>query len=208
MFFTFKAPSLRILALYSNTLEDPGVISDDNIGDSQLVYLKAALARVKSEGFKGALMTAHHHPAYTAGSIHGWSEQMLSQIDDISNQTGVWPHAVLSGHAHNYQRFTRLHGQTQIPYIICGNGGHGLAKLSRMGANPLRTPQALQVPSHTDKVTLENYDDQDYGYLRVVGTASQLRIEYQPASDGADAKTPDDFVTVDLATRKLVHFTG
>jgi hypothetical protein len=208
VFFTFKAPSLRILALYSNTLEDPGVISDDNIGDSQLVYLKAALARVKSEGFKGALMTAHHHPAYTAGSIHGWSEQMLSQIDDISNQTGVWPHAVLSGHAHNYQRFTRLHGQTQIPYIICGNGGHGLAKLSRIGASPLRTPQALQVPSHTDKVTLENYDDQDYGYLRVVGTASQLRIEYQPASDGADAKTPDDFVTVDLATRKLVHFTG
>ena len=53
-----------------------------------------------------------------------------------------------------------------------------------------------------------NYDDQDYGYLRVVGTASQLRIEYQPASDGADAKTPDDFVTVDLATRKLVHFAG
>jgi hypothetical protein len=35
-----------------------------------------------------------------------------------------------------------------------------------------------------------------------------LRIEYHPASDGADAKTPDDFVTVDLATRKLVHFAA
>jgi hypothetical protein len=57
-------------------------------------------------------------------------------------------------------------------------------------------------------VTLENYDDEDYGYLRVVVTASQLRIEYHPASDGAGAKTPDDFVTVDLASRKLVHFTG
>ena len=86
-----------------------GVSSDDNIGKSQLVYLKAALARVKSEGFKGALLIAHHHLAYTAGSIHGWSEQMLSQIDDICSETGVWPHAVLSGHAHNYQRFTRLH---------------------------------------------------------------------------------------------------
>jgi hypothetical protein len=41
-----------------------------------------------------------------------------------------------------------------------------------------------------------------------VVTPSQLRIEYQQASDGTDAKTPDDFVTVDLATRKLVHFTG
>ncbi len=87
-------------------------------------------------------------------------------------------------------------------------GGHGLAKLSKKGASALRTPQALQVPSHTDKVTLENYDDQDFGYLRVIVTASQLRIEYQPASDGDGAKTPDDFVTVDLATRKLVHFAG
>ena len=208
VFFTFEAPFLRILALYSNTLEDPGVIADDTIGASQLDYLKAALGRVKSEGFDGALILAHHHPAYTAGSKHGWSEQMLSQIDAICTQTGVWPHAVLSGHAHNYQRFTRLHGATQIPYIICGNGGHGLAKLSRKGAVPLRTPQALQVIGHADKVTLENYDDQDYGYLRVVVTASQLRIEYHPASDGDAAKTPDDFVTVDLASRKLVHFTG
>ena len=55
---------------------------------------------------------------------------------------------------------------------------------------------------------LENYDDEDFGYLRVLVTPIQLRIEYHPASDGAGAKTPDDFVTVDLATRKLVHFTG
>jgi hypothetical protein len=33
---------------------------------------------------------------------------MLAQIDAICEETGVWPHAVLSGHAHNYQRFTRV----------------------------------------------------------------------------------------------------
>ena len=208
VFYTFDAPFLRVLSLYSNTLEDPGVIADSHIGESQLDYLKAALGRVKSEGFKGALIIAHHHPAYTAGSKHGWSEQMLSQIDKICEATGVWPHAVLSGHAHNYQRFTRHHGQTQIRYVIAGNGGHGLAKLTRRGEPTLRTPQALQITGHADKVTLENYDDRDYGYLRVVVTAAQLRIEYHPASDGAGAKTPDDFVTVDLASRKLVHFSG
>ena len=58
---------------------------------------------------------------------------MLGQIDKACNDAGVWPHAVLSAHAHNYQRFTRLHGKTQIPYIICGNGGHGLAKLRQKG---------------------------------------------------------------------------
>jgi hypothetical protein len=208
VFFTFDTPFARILSLYSNVLEDPGVIADATIGSSQLDYLKAALGRVKSDGFKGALIIAHHHPAYTAGSKHGWSERLLSQIDDVCNIAGIWPHAVLSGHAHNYQRFTRHHGQTQIPYIICGNGGHGLARLSRKGAGALRTPQQLQTTGHADKVTLENYDDQDYGYLRIIVTAAQLRIEYHPASDGDAAKTPDDSVTVDLATRKLTVFAG
>jgi Calcineurin-like phosphoesterase len=207
VFFTFEAPFVRILALYSNTLEDPGIISDATIGDSQLVYLKTALQRAKSEGFEGALILAHHHPAYTAGSKHGWSVEMLSQIDAICNETGVWPHAVLSGHAHNYQRFTRIHGKTQIPYIICGNGGHALAKLQRKGESALRTPQPLKITGHADKVTLENYDDQDYGYLRIIVTKTLLRIEYHPASDGSGAKTPDDFVTVDLATRKLANIS-
>jgi hypothetical protein len=208
VFYTLEAPYVRILALYSNALEDPGVIADDHIGDSQLTYLSTALNRIKSEEFKGAVIIAHHHPAYTAGSKHGWSSKMVSQIDAICKKSGVWPHAVLSAHAHNYQRFTRLHGDTQIPYIICGNGGHGLTRLTRRGSTPLRTPQQLDVSGHADKVVLENYDDQDYGYLRVLVTPTQLRIEYHPASDGQEAKTPDDSVTVDLSTRKLVHFAG
>ncbi|MBV8815374.1 MAG: hypothetical protein JO271_12860 [Verrucomicrobia bacterium] len=52
----------------------------------------------------------------------------------------------------------------------------------------------------------ENYDDTGYGYLRLIVNSSQLRIEYHPASDGDSAKTPDDSVTVDLATRTLVQY--
>jgi hypothetical protein len=203
VFYTFEAPFLRILCLYSNTLEDPGVISDDLIGDSQLTYLKAALERVKAENFAGALIIAHHHPAYTAGSMHGWSVDLLAQVDAACKAAGVWPHAVLSGHAHNYQRFTRTHGKMEIPYIIAGNGGHGLAKLARKG-EVLRTPNVIQPGGKgKDEVTLESYDDADYGYLRVVVTAKTLTIEYHPASDGAGMKTPDDTVTVDLATRTI-----
>jgi hypothetical protein len=203
VFFTFEAPFVRILCLYSNTLEDPGVISDENIGDSQLTYLKAALTRAKTENFKGALILAHHHPAYTAGSMHGWSIDLLKQVDAACAAAGIWPHAVLSGHAHNYQRFTRAHGNTQIPYIIAGNGGHGLAKLSRKG-QVLRTPAILQPAANgVDEVTLESYDDGDYGYLRLIVDATSLTIEYHPASDGAGMKTPDDAVTIDLASRTI-----
>ena len=133
---------------------------------------------------------------------------MLSQIDKVCNHVGIWPHAFLSGHAHNYQRYTRTRaGGAQIPYVVCGNGGHNVVPLTKTGSPPLRTPQVIQKAQGTaDQVVLENYDDQNYGYLRIVVTQAQLRIEYHPATDGPQAKTPDDFVTVDLNTRKLVHF--
>lgn len=57
-----------------------------------------------------------------------------------------------------------------------------------------------------DQVVFENYDDSEYGYLRLIADQQQLRIEYHPASDGDAAKTPDDSVTVDLATRRIVPY--
>jgi len=208
VFFTFEAPFVRILVLYSNTLEDPGVIANAAIGSSQLSYLRTALARVKREAYAGALLIVHHHPPYTMGGRHGWSAAMQVQIDAACTAAGVWPHAVLSGHVHNYQRFTRTRGDgTQIPYVVCGNGGHNLVSLTRAGAPALRTPQIVQAAgAGTDQLVFENYDARDYGYLRIVATAAQLRIEYHPAGDASGAKTPDDAVTVDLRTRKLTQF--
>jgi calcineurin-like phosphoesterase family protein len=208
VFFTFEAPFVRILVLYSNTLEDPGVIANAAIGSSQLSYLRTALARVKREAYAGALLIAHHHPPYTMGGRHGWSAAMQVQIDAACTAAGVWPHAVLSGHVHNYQRFTRTRGDgTQIPYVVCGNGGHNLVPLTRAGAPALRTPQIVQAAgAGTDQLVFESYDARDYGYLRIVATAAQLRIEYHPAGDASGAKTPDDAVTVDLRTRKLTQF--
>jgi hypothetical protein len=155
------------------------------------------------------LIIAHHHPPYTMGGRHGWSAAMQSQIDAACTATGVWPHAVLSGHVHNYQRFTRTRSDgTQIPYVVCGNGGHNLVPLTRAGAPALRTPQIVQAAgAGTDQLVFESYDSRDYGYLRIVATAAQLRIEYHPAGDASGAKTPDDAVTVDLRARTLTQFT-
>jgi hypothetical protein len=210
VFYTFDAPFVRVLVFYSNTLEDPGVIANTAIGSSQIDYLTAALTRVKTEKFAGALLFAHHHPPYAAGGQHGSSLQMRQQMDAVCTAVGVWPHAVLSGHAHNYQRFTRHRSDgTDIPYIVCGNGGHNVQKLQSSGSVPLRTPQVFQVKTATDDaVTFENYDDTDYGYLRIIATAAQLRIEYHPASDGAGAKTPDDSVTIDLKTRQQTVYAS
>jgi hypothetical protein len=208
VFFTFDAPFVRFLLFYSNTLEDPGVIANSTIGEAQLVYLRAALQRAKDEKYSGALIFAHHHPQYAIGGQHSSSVEMRQQMDEVCKAVGVWPHAVLSGHAHSYQRFTRLRSDgTEIPYVTCGNGGHNVQKLSAPGGVALRTPQTLQKKTaQDDEVTFENYDDVNFGYLRVIVNAQQLRIEYHPASDGVGVKTPDDSVTIDLATRKRTTF--
>ena len=208
VFFTLEAPFVRILTFYSNTLEDPGVISDPNTGDSQIQYLDAALARVKAENFQGALLVAHHHPQYAIGGQHSSSTALRAQMDAAFEKAGVWPHAFLAGHAHSYQRFTRARSDgTEVPYVICGNGGHNVQKLQMVNGVPIRTPQIISQPTGEDPVTFENYDDQDYGYLRIIVDPKQLRIEYHPATDGKSAKTPDDSVTIDLATHKRTTYT-
>ena len=209
VFFTFDAPFVRILCFYSNTLEDPGVIADPNIGRSQLDFLAAALDRVTQERYPGALLFAHHHPPYAIGGQHSSSTEMRQQMDAICSQAGVWPHAVLAGHAHSYQRFTRHRDDgSEIPYVICGNGGHNVQKLRSPNGLALRTPQTLQVKAPgQDEVTFENYDYTHYGYLRLIVDAGQLRIEYHPASDTVAVKTPDDSVTIDLRSRKRTVYT-
>ena len=71
VYFTLDAPFVRILGIYSNCLEDPGVISDQGgmypyLGDVQVKFLEAALQRVKDDKFAGAVIVAVHHPPYVA----------------------------------------------------------------------------------------------------------------------------------------------
>jgi hypothetical protein len=200
VYFTFDAPFVRILGLYSNALEDPGVISDQNgtyktLDSRQVDFLTAALKRVNTDNFTGAVIIATHHPPFTGGAVHGGSPLMLADIDAACKAAGVWPHAIFSGHSHNYQRFTRTINNLQIPFLVAGSGGHN--PLSNMRAT-YRTPYKID-----DTLTLEDYDTTDYGYLRVVVNATTLRIEYHPESDTGTTKTPNDVVTVNLATHKL-----
>ncbi len=208
VYYTLEAPLVRILGLYSNVLEDPGVISSEGdssspIGDVQLQFLTAALQRAKSDiaagNFTGAVLVAVHHPPFTYGGVHSGSPRMLADFDQVSNAVGFWPHAYLSGHAHNYQRFTRTVGQFQIPYVVAGSGGHAISTLRRGSQSPIRTPTPV-----TDTLMFENYDDRHYGYLRVTVTPQTLKIEFHPAEDGTSEKTPDDRVTIDLKTRQLL----
>ncbi len=182
---------MSIIGLFSNALEDPGVNSNRsrkwaNVNDVQLEFLAAQLKRIKREKYKGAVLLATHHPPFTyaptkrsggAGGNHGCSSVMLSEIDTICQQEGVYPHAFLSGHAHNYQRYTRTvkfgSKEFDVPFIVCGDGGHNVnplvhAKKGQQASEPqnganveyLESRPALKVK----ELLLEKYDDTNYGY--------------------------------------------
>jgi hypothetical protein len=202
VYFALDAPFVTIIGLYSNVLEDPGVISGQNgkfptLGNEQLDFLTAQLQRVKNSG--NAVLVAVHHPPYSGGSVHGGSPDMLADLDSCCGKAGFWPHAFLSGHAHNYQRFTRNPPNTKydIPYIVAGNSGHGLSAIKSTTAGPLRTPVKI-----SDELLFENYDDKNYGYLRIIVDAHQIRIEYHDANPAQ--KSYSDAVTVDLKTHTMI----
>ena len=208
VYYTMEAPFVRILGLYSNVLEDPGVISSEGdsaspIGDEQLAFLTAGLKRAKADiasgQFTGAILVAVHHPPFTYGGNHSGSPRMLADLDQVAKAADFWPHACLSGHAHNYQRFTRTVGNFQIPYIVAGSGGHAVSRLYHDRGGAIRTPSQV-----TPTLTFENYDDHSFGYLRITVNAQLLRIEFHTAQLGVTEKTPDDRVVVDLKTRTLV----
>ena len=203
VFFTLDAPFVRILGLYSNVLEDPGVISSQGtkgspVDDKQLQFLNDELSRIKKEKYTGAVLLAVHHPPFTGGAVHGGSPLMSLDMDNAFKATGVYPHAVLSGHAHNYQRYTRLLADgSQTPYIVAGSGGHGISPLSKGSGGAVRTPVAVN-----KQLTFELYFS-ELGSLRIVVTAAFLSIEFHSAAAGTASKTPVDVVTVDLKQRKL-----
>jgi 3',5'-cyclic AMP phosphodiesterase CpdA len=204
VYFTFDASLVKIVGLYSNVLEDPGVISSEGsksspVDDQQLTFLQDQLSQFKKSKYSGAIIVAMHHPPFTGPADHGPSPRMLQDLDDSFKKTGCYPHAILSGHAHNYQRFTRLsNAGIQTPYIVAGCGGHNISQLKpSKGGGMVRTPLKL-----SPELTMDKYIA-DYGYLRIIVTPQLLRIEYHQASAGLDSKSPADSVTVDLATHKL-----
>ncbi|MFZ0892562.1 MAG: metallophosphoesterase [Thermoplasmata archaeon] len=235
VYFTLDAPFVRIIGLFSNALEDPGVISSQggtwkSVPDYQLDFLAAQLNRIKSDAFTGAVVLAVHHPPFSyapsaagsgTGGTHGGNPVMLAQIDAICSAAGVYPHAFISGHSHNYQRFTRslqfAGGSYEIPFIVCGDGGHGLASLvqARLGSPAQEPSDGLDV-SYLDSsttvdttgLTLDRHDDQTYGYLRFQIDAQQLSVGFYPVDAGIPADTRSDTVTVEIPSHSLVQQTS
>lgn len=232
VYFTLDAPFIRIIGLFSNSLEDPGVISSEttsgkanwpDVPDFQLSYLQAQLARIQQEKYAGAVVIAVHHPPFSykpkagvKGGDHGGSPAMLRQIDTICQAAGVYPHAIVSGHAHNYQRYTRTisfgksKNNYQVPFVVCGNSGHNVTPLVYNDYKHLQDPAPGSDVTYLEykpavtvnSLTVDYTDDYNYGYLRATVDKKTLSITYVPMGNAGNKKP--DTVAVDLASHQLI----
>jgi len=177
VYWVLDAPLVQIIGLYSNvegTLDGRGTYE-------QQQWLEQQLAAADRNRF---IVIAVHHPPYSLDSSHGGSPDIAAAIDQAIAQTKVVPHAVLSGHVHNYQRFTRTFDNRQIPHVIEGRGGY---------ANSLRAMHRIQkgpdgnVPdpgtatrSDTDPeldLVFNHVEQTNPGFVRVTVDPEQLLIE-------------------------------
>jgi hypothetical protein len=114
-------------------------------------------------------------------------------MDNCCTAANVWPDAVLSAHAHNYQRYMRTHtlGNTQrvVPYVIAGGGG--------IASQPAPSPVGVMQGDVRYENGLEGY-----GYLTVTVSKKQLTLAY--TATVADHRNGFETVKMLLATGQRI----
>ena len=202
VFWTFTTPRATFVGLFSNVGETEGEIHQDQI-DWFKGELRAADPNL-------ALIAAVHHPPFSGDVEHVGSSAVYKVLFDSFAAAKRYPDLILSGHVHNYQRFTCVvqnNGKSlQIPCIVVGDGGYTrLGKLQKINGAYPQTP--LNLP---DGLTLESYDHDNFGFLRLEVSATQISGSFFSAhyASGADAtgKLGDSFtITIGQHVVKTTH---
>jgi len=199
VYWTFTTPLATFIGLFSNVGETEGEIHQDQIDwfQGELQAADPALA----------LIVAVHHPPYSGDTEHSGSSAVEKVLLDSFKATQRYPDLILSGHVHNYQRFTNMvqgpKGQLQIPCVVAGAGGYtNLGTLHKVNGAP--PPQPLPLGN---ALTLEAYDQKNFGFLRLEISKTQIVGIYYSApysSGGTPTASVADSFTVDLVKNTVV----
>lgn len=192
-YWTFTTPLATFIGLFSNVGETQGEIHQD-----QIDWFKGELTAVDP---KLALIVAVHHPPFSGDDEHSGSTEVYNVLFDSFKATRRYPNMILSGHVHNYQRFTNLvqgtKGSLQIPCIVAGAGGYtNLGTLHTVNGKPPKVP--LKLPNG---LSLEQYDQTNFGFLRLEISKTQILGTYSSAPyivSGAPAVKVVDSFAIDL----------
>jgi acid phosphatase type 7 len=174
--WTLTLGAVTILAVYTN------VPSGGQLEPAQIERLTRELGEADASK---PLIVGLHHPPYSIDEHHGACPRMAKALEQAFEQSGRTPELVLSGHVHDYQRFSRTIGGKTVPYIVSGNGGyHNLHKL----AEDAEPGQELE-----EGIVFEHGDDKRYGFLKLTidggkGKGEYIAVEPGTMPDGSEAK--------------------
>lgn len=187
VFWTLDAPFVTVVGLYSNVPEG-GQFEKD-----QLDWFSSEVASAPKDK---ALIVSVHHPAYSADDEHGGSATIEQVLDGAFKSGGRAADLVLTGHVHNYQRFTRQFEGLDLTYIVAGSGGyHNLHKLNPYYGRDVQVPYKMP---NVDNLTLERYCVDHYGFMGLQVTRDTIIGRYSVVPNASDSwgekyKTVDEF---------------
>jgi len=202
VFWTLQAPLANMIGLYSNVPSGGAIKKDQH--DWFIGELKAAEAERQHK----AIIVTIHHPPYSIDNFHGASDAMQKFLDKAFEETGVYPDLVLSGHVHNYQRFTKTYSSGhQLPYIVAGAGGYWHLHNVDTKAKPIYVPNNSFFPN----VILEEFNDNRHGFMRITiekkGKTRTLKGEYftvpRPQESWSAPAELVDYFSIDLVKRTV-----
>ncbi len=203
VYWAFTTPFATIIGLFSNVGETEGEIHQDQINWFQ--------KELSSADPNKALIVTVHHPPFSGDVEHQGSSAVDQVLTKSFQAAKRYPNLILSGHVHNYQRFTNVmkgpKGSLQIPCIVAGSGGYTkLGVLQQIGGAYPKTPLAV-----SNSLTLESYDQTNFGFLRLEVSKTQIigtyiSALYDPSGQPPASSVKDTF-TIDL-TRNTVSGGG
>lgn len=194
VYWTMQTPLANIIGLASN-VPKYGIITEE-----QKQWFIEELKHAAAEHAEKAIIVCLHHAPYSADFNHGSSIPMINFLEDAFNEADVQPDLVMSGHVHNYQRFSKSYGGGKVtPFIVCGAGGfdelHWLEE-----SDGIRFTNKSNL---FDGVKLENFCAMQHGFLNLEIARTEeghqisgkyYAIPHEGLQPGEDAYLFDEFV--------------
>ena len=181
--WTLALDAVTIIGLYSNVPEG-GIFQPE-----QTTWLVSELQAAPAD--RPVIVTLHH-PPLSVDAHHGGSPRMATALTESFQSASRWPQLILTGHVHDYQRFSWQLGTESIPTIVIGNSGyhnlHQLASDAKPGLNV------------APGVTFEYGDASEYGFLALTVSAGTIRGSYNGVKPGVMPDGSDATVTPDKDT--------
>lgn len=200
-YWLLRTPLAYIIGLYTNDINAGQLDHPTGEARPQYDWLVRTLRAIRKRKDDRAVFLAVHYPPYSAAanfqergnpnlgptSGAGKLRPLGMILEEAFHESGQYPDAVFSAHAHLYQRitYTRADGR-QIPYLIVGSGGHSPIENLACSCEeepasapatpcPIVLPKGLIIPNGAS-AELVAYNHLDFGFLRLTLDAGKRQL--------------------------------